>query len=139
MFFSEERITTQLHENYYEFVASLCDRARDQVAKSQKANHKTTKSAPKRRYLHADSNSRHLPHLPYLRCASQLGCASKLGGRRRSSSPRCATARATRFTPLKNLISFCNYLTILILEEKITTQLHENYYAHETCYTAGPY
>jgi hypothetical protein len=27
-----------------------------------------------------DSNSRHLAHLPYLRCASQLGCASKLRG-----------------------------------------------------------
>ena len=29
--------------------------------------------------LHADSNSRNLPHRPYLRCASQLGCARKLG------------------------------------------------------------
>ena len=28
-----------------------------------------------------DSNSRHLAHLPYLRCSNQLGCASNLGGR----------------------------------------------------------
>ena len=39
-----------------------------------------------------DSNSRHLAHLPYLRCASQLGCASKLGDTPTSSttSPRWA-------------------------------------------------
>ena len=38
-----------------------------------------------------DSNSRHFPHLPYLRCARQLGCASTLGGGGGPSHPMTQT------------------------------------------------